>query len=52
VGEIGKAHPALGEVVDDLDDQSDEDDLDDTGLVILEDKPGAATRQWVRYPMP
>jgi hypothetical protein len=42
VGEIGEAHPAWGEVVDD---QSDEDDLDDTGLVIIEDKPGSATRQ-------
>lgn len=49
MGERGEARPAWGEVIDD---QSDEDDLDDTGLVIIEEKPRPATRQRVRYPMP
>jgi hypothetical protein len=45
-----QVHPALDEVIDDLEDS----DLDgEGGLVIVEEgDDGPATRRWVRYVMP
>lgn len=38
-----EAHPASGDVAD---------DVDEGGLVIIEDKTRPPTRRWVRYVMP
>jgi hypothetical protein len=56
VGVAEQVHPALDEVVDDLDDSDLDDEEDDAdeeaGLVIVEEGDGPATRRWVRYVMP
>lgn len=52
-----QVHPALDEVVDDLEDSDLDDEEEDNadeegGLVIIEEGHRSATRRWVRYVMP